>query len=226
MASASETRKSTASSGARISETLPLTGYATLGLLTPNERFTPVEVQERAHQQLRHFYWAPALSHIRRELNRLEDLGYVNAHVVQQGRIKRTLKYSITDAGSRALAEWTERTEADPLVVKNVVILRLWLGRRAEKSSAVLHALEAHMANIESELAALTAQMENSDKRFKERLLALEEYESEDSDLQVLAHRTAWHRAVMRYCRRNYENELANSQELLKELSSITARDQ
>lgn len=202
---------------------LPLTGYATLGLLSPNERFTPVEVQERANKQLRHFYWAPALSHIRRELNRLDDLGYVDAMVVEQGRIKRTLKYSITEEGSKALAAWTERPEAEPVVVKNAVILRLWLGRRAENSPAVLHALEAHIDNTRQELEALSKQMESLEKRFKERLLALEEFESSaNDDLRVLTNRTAWHRAVMRYCQRHYEGELSNCRQLLDELSALT----
>ena len=63
----------------RTSVKLPLTSYAALGLLSPGEEFTAVEVQERAYALLRYFYWAPALSHVRRELNRLEDLGYVLA---------------------------------------------------------------------------------------------------------------------------------------------------
>lgn len=218
----------TSSSGSpkETATTLPLTGYATLGLLSPNERFTPVEIQERANKQLRHFYWAPALSHIRRELNRLDDLGYVDAMVVEQGRIKRTLKYSITSEGSKALAAWAERPEADPVVVKNAVILRLWLGRRAENSPAVLHALEEHIDNTRHELEELSEQMLGLEKRFKERLLALEEFESSaDDDLRVLTNRTAWHRAVMRYCQRNYEGELTNSRQLLDELSALVHND-
>lgn len=210
------------SSAAAPTAALPLRGHTTLGLLSSNERFTAVEIQERAYQQLRHFYWAPALSHIRRELNRLDDLGYVDALVVQQGRVKRTLKYSITELGSRALAEWTERPEAEPLVVKNAVILRLWLGRRAEDSPAVLHALEDHIASTSSALSALAEQMEGLERRFKDKLLALETYQpSESDDLQILANRTAWHRAVMRYCQRNYENELNNSRRLLEELREL-----
>jgi hypothetical protein len=56
---------------------LPLTTYATLGLLSTVTPFSAVEVEERARVYLRHFYWAPALSHIRRELDRIEVLGYV-----------------------------------------------------------------------------------------------------------------------------------------------------
>lgn len=205
---------------------LPLTGYATLGLLSTTEGSTAVELQERAHQQIRHFYWAPALSHIRRELNRLDDLGYVDAEVVHRGRVQRTLRYTLTAKGADALAEWAERPEAEPLVVKNAVILRMWLGRRANDSPAVLQSLEDHIESIAAELDDLREQMEGLDRRFKDRLLALEAYDPDEAgDLRILTGRTAWHRAVMRYCRRNYENELANSRELFKELKRLSTAD-
>lgn len=201
---------------------LPLTSYATLGLLSPHERFTAVEIQERAYQQLRHFYWAPALSHIRRELNRLDDLGYVDALEVRQGRVKRTLKYSITELGSKALAEWAERPDADPLIVKNSVILRLWLGRRADNAHLVLQALQRHIEHVEGELAALDEQMKTSEQHYDERVQALQELdEPEGSDLQTLVSRTAWHLGVMRYCRRGYEQEIRNSTKLLRELTAL-----
>lgn len=118
-----------------------MTAYATLGLLSREEEYTAVEVQERAHEFLRYFYWAPALSHIRRELNRLDDLGFVAAREVKQGRVRRTLKYHVTPpAGEQALKEWAEGPGAEPTVVKNSVLLRLWLGRRAGDSQLVIDA--------------------------------------------------------------------------------------
>ncbi|MFC9978435.1 PadR family transcriptional regulator [Gordonia sp. NPDC127522] len=202
---------------------IPMTGYATLGLLSPNERFTAVEIQERAYNQLRHFYWTPALSHIRRELRRLEDLGYIDATVVQQGRVKRTLRYSITDLGSRALAEWTERPDADPMIIKNTVLLRLWLGRRAEDPDRVLAALERHIAHVEEELASLAAQASAEARAHKERVLAIDQLPTfDDTDMATYAGRAAWHHAVMDYCRRQYEHELASSQTLLADLRSIS----
>ena len=205
-------------------ELLPLTSYAALGLLSPKERYTAVEIQVRAYQQLRHFYWAPALSHIRRELNRLDDMGYVDALEVRQGRVKRTLKYRITELGSKALAEWAERPDADPLIVKNSVILRLWLGRRADNAHLVLQALERHIDHVEAELAALDLQIETSEAHYDERVVALQAIDDpEGSDLQTLVSRTAWHLGVMRYCRRGYEQELRNSAKLLRELTALAA---
>lgn len=207
-------------------DSLPLTGFATLGLLSPHERFTAVEVQERAYAHLRYFYWAPALSHIRRELSRLEELGYVNAHVVHKGRVKRTLTYSITDDGSRALAEWAERPEADALIIKNVVILRLWLGRRAKDKPAVLHVLDHHIDTVEAELESLIAHVAGAEDRYAQRLLALEEIPDGDvNNVEVLASRRAWHRAVMRYCQRNYEAELENARGLLSELQELAGAE-
>lgn len=207
-------------------ESLPLTGYATLGLLSPNEWFTAVDIQERAYWELRAFYWAPALSHIRRELNRLEDLGYVDAEVVQQGRVKRTLKYRITDLGAQALTQWVERPEPDPFIVKNAVILRLWLGRRADNPHLVLAALERHIEHVEGELAALEEQMQQSEQRLQERIQATEGVRHlKGSDLHTLVTRSSWHRGVMQYCRRGYENELRNSAELLKELTRLVDDD-
>ncbi|MGW0176764.1 hypothetical protein ACWDUM_23290 [Rhodococcus sp. NPDC003322] len=211
--------------GGDITESLPLTGYATLGLLSPNEWSTAVEVQDRGHQQLRHFYWAPALSHVRRELNRLDDLGYVDSRVVPQGRVKRTMKYRITDLGSKALAEWAERPDFDPLVIKNAVILRLWLGRRADNAHQVLQALKRHIEHVEGELTALDEEIDSSRDRLGERESARTE-DTDSDDLQVLRVRTAWHRSVMQYCRRGYENELRNSAELLAELEAIADADE
>jgi DNA-binding PadR family transcriptional regulator len=197
---------------------LPLTSYAALGLLSPGEEFTAVEVQERAYELLRYFYWAPALSHIRRELNRLEELGYVLAREVEQGRLKRTLKYSITDAGSAALRDWAEGPEIDPMVVKNSVILRLWLGRRAGHGDLVLRALEAQIAHIESEREDLKLSVEKSESIYRDLMPQLE---SADDAARTTIMRTAWHLSVMRYCLRSFDQELRNSRRLLRELSEL-----
>ena len=70
------------------------------------DEMTAVEVQERARRLVRFFYWTPALSHIRRELNRLEALGYVSSHEERVGRVKIALKYQVTEQGEAALREW------------------------------------------------------------------------------------------------------------------------
>jgi len=54
---------------------LPATAYAVLGILSVNdEELTPGEIRVRADFAFRHFYWSPAVSHIRRELQRLLEM--------------------------------------------------------------------------------------------------------------------------------------------------------
>ncbi|ALJ22343.1 hypothetical protein [Microbacterium sp. No. 7] len=63
-------------------EFLPATAYAVLGLLSSHqEELSPAEIKVRADWSLRSFYWSPAVSHIRRELERLLECGYVEARL-------------------------------------------------------------------------------------------------------------------------------------------------
>jgi DNA-binding PadR family transcriptional regulator len=204
---------------------LPLTCYATLGLLSHDEEYTAVEIQGRADQMLRWFYWAPALSHIRRELNRLDDLGYVEAREERQGRIKRTLKYRVTPEGERALREWAEQDEADTdVVVKNAVVLRLWLGRRAGDSHRVLASLRRQIEHVYAERDELAELVEKAGRTRRDRQAAAEAASGTERDQALLtAAKTEWSESVMSYCLRNYDHELRNARRLLKDLERLAA---
>jgi DNA-binding PadR family transcriptional regulator len=203
---------------------LPLTCYATLGLLNRDEEYTAVEIQGRGERLLRWFYWAPALSHIRRELNRLDDLGYVEAREERQGRIKRTLKYRVTPEGERALREWAEQDEADAnVVVKNAVVLRLWLGRRAGDSHRALDILRRQIDDVYTERDQLAGEVEMAGRTRRGRQAAAEAADGAERDQAVLtAARTEWHESVLSYCLRNYDHELRNARRLLKDLERLT----
>jgi DNA-binding PadR family transcriptional regulator len=202
---------------------LPMTSYATLGLLSHDAEYTAVEIQDRAHQLLRYFYWVPALSHIRRELNRLEDLGYVSTREVKQGRVKRTLKYRVTAAGERALQEWAEGPYADPVIVKNPVVLRLWLGRRAGDTRLVLNALENQIEQLAEERDALVEALHRTDRILADLGDVAPDGPAENSpQAQLALARTQWHHSVMDYCLRDFEHNLRNSKRLLKELQELS----
>jgi DNA-binding PadR family transcriptional regulator len=201
---------------------LPLTSYATLGLLSLGGEFTAVEIEERAYHYLRFFYWTPALSHIRRELDRLEDLGYVSCREVMRGRIRRTLKYWLTPAGVTALKEWAEGPLIERTVKKNPAILRLWLGRRGGDSSAVLRALEAHIEFERAERQSLIDHLQNSYTLYQEHVLEADTGSPEtDEDLRAGLWRHAWHIEVMRYCLRDYDYELRNLEQLLSDMRQL-----
>ena len=62
-----------------MSQDVPVTGYAILGLLTFGDELTGYEIKQRADVTLR-FYWvSPAMSQIYTELRRLTGLGLVRA---------------------------------------------------------------------------------------------------------------------------------------------------
>jgi DNA-binding PadR family transcriptional regulator len=200
-------------------EMLPLTSYATLGLLSPGEEFSAVDIEGRAHQYLRFFYWVPALSHIRRELNRLEELGYVAGREVLLGRIKRTLKYRITPEGESALARWAESSTIERTVKKNPALLRLWLGRRAGHPDAVLSAFREHVEFVRSERQSVVDFMAKSEAIYTERRAERRKAGTENrADPTDGVARIAWHLAVMRYCLRDYDAELDNLGQLMADL--------
>jgi DNA-binding PadR family transcriptional regulator len=194
-----------------------------LGLLSPGE-LTAVDIEAAAYEYLRFFYWTPALSHIRRELNRLEELGYVDCREVMTGRIKRTLKYWLTSAGEQALRDWVESTFVERTVQKNPAILRLWLGRRGADTEAVLEGLDVHVAYVGSERRSLMDFIAKAENSYLRRV---SEFKGSSTDTKVALRaglwRHAWVLEVMGYCLREFDNELKNLQQLRSDMRRLVA---
>ena len=129
---------------------LPATAYAVLGILSVNEdELTVGEIKTRATFSMRHFYWSPALSHIRRELRRLLAIGLVEEREVTNGPVRRSLVYRTTAAGEEALSRWLAGSGPDePVVVKNSVLLRVYLGESAPLDATVA-TLDARIAQVD-----------------------------------------------------------------------------
>ena len=114
-----------------MSQDLPITAYALLGLLTFGDELTGYELKQRADMTLR-FYWvAPAMSQIYSELARLTEHGYVEP-VTTQGEGRRTTAYRITAAGDRALRTWMDGSPVGFPTLKHTVLLRLLIGHTTE----------------------------------------------------------------------------------------------
>ena len=113
-----------------MSQDLPVTGYALLGLLSFGEELTGYELKQRADITLR-FYWvSPATSQIYTELRRLTEHGLVAARTRPDGG-RDVTSYAITDAGRDALRRWMDTTPAGFPVLKHTVLLRLLVGHAA-----------------------------------------------------------------------------------------------
>ncbi|GAB3036799.1 hypothetical protein GCM10011376_32370 [Nocardioides flavus (ex Wang et al. 2016)] len=123
-----------------MSQDIPVTGFAILGLLTFGDELTGYEVKQRADVTLR-FYWvAPAMSQIYTELRRLTDHGLVRAESRADGG-RDVTTYAITGAGQDALRSWLDETPAGFPVLKHTVLLRLLVGHATEpeQSRRMLH---------------------------------------------------------------------------------------
>jgi DNA-binding PadR family transcriptional regulator len=134
-------------------EPLPATAYAVLGILSVNdEELTPGEIKLRSEFAFRNFYWSPAVSHIRRELQRLLELGLVEEREIAIGQVRRSQVYRTTEAGERALARWVSDSPLDePVIVKNSVLLRVFLGDKAPPQT-ILSVIDARLDAVAEEI--------------------------------------------------------------------------
>ena len=137
-----------------MSQDLPVTAYAILGLLTFGDELTGYEIKQRADVTLR-FYWvSPAMSQIYTELRRLADHGLVRADSRADGG-RDVTTYAITAAGQAALREWMDTTPAGFPVLKHTVLLRLLVGHVTEPEQTRRMLLD-YVAELDQALIDLT----------------------------------------------------------------------
>lgn len=177
---------------------LPATAYAILGMLCFERELTGYDAKKWADASLRHFYWAPATSHVYRELARLEDLGLVEARgaTADEPRTKRV--YRITPEGRAAVTAWAAAPTDEPTVVKHAVALRVWLGHLVEQAEV--------RAIVEQHVVQTRARLDEID-----RSLAVAE------TLDAMAYPCA----VLRWTRRVHEADLEGAEAFLAELDRV-----
>src|SRR5689334_11526547 len=148
-----------------MSQDIPVTGYAILGLLTFGDELTGYEIKQRADVTLR-FYWvSPAMSQIYTELRRLTDHGLVRADARQEGG-REVTSYAITDDGQAALRAWMDGTPAGFPVLKHTVLLRLLIGHatRPEQTRAMLHDYLAELDTALHDLGEVREALRGADR--------------------------------------------------------------
>lgn len=135
-----------------MSQGLPTTSYALLGLLTFGDELTGYELKQRADSTLR-FYWvSPAMSQVYTELARLSEVGLVQGTQAAGG----PTRYQITPKGRSHLQDWLAREQLDFPALKHGVALRLLLGHLMEPE-AVTGMLEGYLADLTQRRAELQA---------------------------------------------------------------------
>ena len=142
-----------------MSQDLPQTSYAILGLLTFGDELTGYEVKQRADATLR-FYWvAPAMSQVYKELARLTDLGLVEARTRPDGG-RDVTTYALSPAGEKTLRTWMTDTPAGFPVLKHTVLLRLLMSRASDPDT-VRRMLEAYLDELDGALDDLAGVRES-----------------------------------------------------------------
>jgi DNA-binding PadR family transcriptional regulator len=135
-----------------MSQDLPTTSYALLGLLTFGDDLTGYELKQRADRTLR-FYWvSPAMSQVYTELDRLTDHGLVKPR--EAGPNRKSSKYRITAKGRRALTSWLEEAPAGYPTLKHPVALRLLIGHLVDPDHTRA-LLQEHLARLATQRADL-----------------------------------------------------------------------
>jgi DNA-binding PadR family transcriptional regulator len=129
-----------------MSQDLPATSYALLGLLTFGDDLTGYELKQRADRTLRYYWVSPAMSQVYSELDRLTAHGFVRAR--DAGPNKRSTKYRITARGRSELTRWMKEEPAGFPVLKHPVALRLLIGHLVEPEVTVVM-LRRHLAALE-----------------------------------------------------------------------------
>lgn len=148
-----------------MSQDIPVTGYAILGLLTFGDELTGYEIKQRADVTLR-FYWvSPAMSQIYTELRRLTDHGLVSAKARKDAG-REVTSYAITPAGQTALRAWMDDTPAGFPVLKHPVLLRLLIGHATEPAHTrqMLHDYLDELDRAVDDLAEVRASLRGSDR--------------------------------------------------------------
>ncbi|QKW35556.1 MarR family transcriptional regulator [Actinomadura sp. NAK00032] len=134
---------------------LPTTAYLVLGvLIVTDESLTAGEIKVRSQHTVGHFYWAPAVSHIRRELARLIEHGMAAERTIHVGRRKMTV-YESTARGERALRAWAEALPGDePVMTKHPLMLKIWLAGDTEPAR-VLEAIDRYLDTVQKSIDEL-----------------------------------------------------------------------
>lgn len=142
-----------------MSQDLPLTSYAILGLLTFGDELTGYEVKQRADATLR-FYWvAPAMSQVYKELARLTDRGLVEARARPDGG-REVTTYALSPAGEKTLRAWMTETPAGFPVLKHTVLLRLLMSRAGDPET-VRRMLQTYLTELDTALDDLAGVRES-----------------------------------------------------------------
>jgi DNA-binding PadR family transcriptional regulator len=180
---------------------MPTTAYLVLGILSVfDEQLTAGEIKQRAEHTIGRFYWSPAVSHIRRELDRLLRCGLVSTERIEVGARSMAV-YEITDKGEAILRKWAGAIPETDVVTKHPLMLKLWLAGDRDPG-VLLQAVDRYLEGLQFSIE----KAHWAERRGREVGRMGEES-------------LRYPRLVMRYSLRSLYSELANVRQLRDEIA-------
>lgn len=174
------------------------TANAVLGLLSFGRELSGYDLKKWADHSLQLFFWSPAMSQIYTELQRLESLGLVTSRLEEKADARPRRLYAITDDGRTWLSHWLASEPVDLPVLKNAMVLRVWLGDLMDPDT-------------------LTAMVREHRDRLQARLERTREDRRTITGWASMAHAEV----VIRWAERYYAAEVENSDLLLEDLAAL-----
>ena len=84
------------------------------------------------------FFWVANQSQIYRELDKMEDLGWVVSSKVEQDARPNKRVYGITKEGNKELIRWLKEMNAEDLaVVRNPLLMKLFFSGKVDREYAI-----------------------------------------------------------------------------------------
>ncbi len=119
------------------------TSYVVLGLVERAQPATPYEIKQVAAISTANF-WSVPHTQLYGECARLAEAGLLDEEREEGGRRRRV--YTMTTAGAAALAEWRKEPAEELFEVRDVGLLKLFLG--ADPADLAAGQLELHEAKL------------------------------------------------------------------------------
>ncbi len=127
--------------------------HGLLGLLSLNSA-SGYDLSKLFSESLNYF-WMANQSQIYRELDKMEDEGWVCSETVEQRARPNKRVYSITEAGSRELIAWLKDDGIDQLmVIRCPLLMKIFFAGKIDRLE-VVKLLTAYRAECETQLLAL-----------------------------------------------------------------------
>ena len=105
------------------------------------------------------FFWVANQSQIYRELDKMEEIGWVVSSKVEQDARPNKRVYGITKEGNQELIRWLKEENAEDLaVVRNPLLMKLFFSAKVEREHAIA-LLKSYRKLCEEARAEIAAQV-------------------------------------------------------------------